>query len=117
MTTAKEQARHTAGPEYPNWLESHSLPWKTNLDEGDPRGLDIWIGNETVNVCLVPGYRDHPGNIDLANFIVHAANNHYALLEALEGCRNAMRADNPADGWKEIIEAADDALSAARGKS
>ncbi len=41
-----------------------------------------------------------------------AAINRYVneLAGALEGCRNAMRADNPADGWKEILERADAVL-------
>jgi hypothetical protein len=38
------------------------------------------------------------------------------LIAALEDCVNAMYADNPADGWKEIIDNARAALTAACGK-
>ena len=37
------------------------------------------------------------------------------LLEALKECRAAMYADNPADGWFEIIKSADAAISKATG--
>lgn len=38
------------------------------------------------------------------------------LLAALKDCRNAMCADNPADGWLEIIQAADAAIAKAEGR-
>lgn len=38
------------------------------------------------------------------------------MLEALKECRNAMHADNPADGWAEIIVAADAAIAKAEGR-
>lgn len=36
------------------------------------------------------------------------------LRAALKDCRDAMYADNPADGWKEIVDAADAALGTKR---
>lgn len=39
------------------------------------------------------------------------------LLAALKACREAMWADNPADGWKEIIDQAAAAIAKAEGSS
>jgi hypothetical protein len=43
--------------------------------------------------------------------IVSLSASHAELVAALRECRNAMYADNPADGWKDIIDRADAALA------
>lgn len=54
---------------------------------------------------------------DTAKDVARELNAFPDLLEALKDCRNAMYADNPADGWAEIISAADAAIAKAEGRS
>lgn len=75
---------------------------------------------ESVNIWGPPAPGDQSGWIVASNLapenarrIVLAVNCHDDFLAALRDCRNAMYADNPADGWKEIIERADAAIAKA----
>lgn len=89
------------------------LPWKA--EEGAARGA--WImGADECWSALACGDDDRTA-IANTGFIVRACNSHYDLLVALKDCRNAMYADNPADGWAEIISAADAAIAKAEGRS
>lgn len=67
-----------------NWSNAHKLPWRVE-PYGEENDSGLCIGNDSVNVCVVPGYQDHPGNIANAEYIALACNSHPDLVEALEG--------------------------------
>jgi len=80
-------------------VDQNAVTWDaaTETLDGDVRAV---LGN-----ILRAKYGENWGPRD------DAVNSLPALVKALEDCRNAMWEDNPAAGWKEIIEAADAALA------
>lgn len=97
-------------------IKHTATPWRTKES-----GLDFYIQGDAIrkgrreNICTIPS--DFKRGAANAEFIVRAVNSHEALVKALDDCVNAMYADNPADGWLEIIQAGRAALAQARGES
>ncbi|MDO8534380.1 MAG: hypothetical protein Q7S17_06525 [Xanthobacteraceae bacterium] len=60
--------------------------------------------------------RSHWVNMVNAKNCEKAAAEVAELVEALENCIDAMCADNPAEGWKDTIDAGDAVLSRIRGE-
>lgn len=79
--------------------------------EGEERGSVFIIENNLGGlVCAALPWPselksgDFSRVIKNANDLVRAVNCHDDLVAALKECVNAMHADNPADGWLEIIQ-------------
>jgi hypothetical protein len=98
----------------------HPIAQITVGDWGDDYPSIRLVGDSSLALKAEPymaqityGHIEKEVAIANAAFIVKAVNAHDDLVKALRECRIAMWADNPADGWKEIIEAADAALAKA----
>jgi hypothetical protein len=95
------EAKHTSPP----WASEHDETGHWRVYGGDKLVADV--GNAENNMAADIEWKAN------AALIVRAVNAHDDLVKALMECRIAMWADNPADGWKEIIEGADAALAKA----
>ena len=87
-------------------------PW--GLQFGDSRiGIVSERGEEIASVGSAPYYKGYsPTDYANAHLIAAAPD----LVEALQECVDAMYSDNPADGWKEILDKARSVLARARGE-
>jgi hypothetical protein len=79
----------------------------------DETGNYLHIGANASLTVLASMNESHPDTKGNADLFAAAPD----MLTALKDCRNALYADNSADGWKEIIDAADMVIAKADGRS
>ena len=97
------------------------LPWKVYYAKNNGQ---VILGTGEENGCAVQAHngsfwRDDEEAKNNAEFVIHACNNHYELLEALENLANHDIAQDKREGVENCIELQNalSAIAKARGES